>query len=355
MIQSPVRTEIDSTHQTKKGVIVLLYHRVADLQADPQALAVHPDCFAEHLEHIAAHHQVLPLSQLVSAVTSGEPIESQVAITFDDGYADNLEIALPILERFEMPATVFVTPQCDESPREFWWDELERIVLLSPELPPRCSLSLEGCTHHWDLEDAQDWSVAKASGTSNWNVLRSAPPTPRQALYLFLCRLIRPLPYLDRERAIADLAAWAGASRTPRPTHRRLSTSDLRRLAGSPLIEIGGHTATHPQLSALSAADQYDEIITGKQKLEAALGKPIRAFSYPYGTRTDFTQRTVELVQQAGFSYACANTGRPPDPRAKLSQRVDSYRLPRSIVRDWSAVEFSQRLESVWHEVAGTA
>src|SRR5262249_43149366 len=113
----------------QNGGAILLYHRVTRLDRDPQLLAVSPEHFAEHLDVLRRKANVVPLNKF-----RGEPrLPSRaIAITFDDGYADNFVEAKPILERKEVPATVFVVSGFLGSAREFWWDELDRI-LLQPE------------------------------------------------------------------------------------------------------------------------------------------------------------------------------------------------------------------------------
>ena len=112
--------------------VILLYHRVADLPSDPQLMAVTPRHFAEHLEVIRQSCRPLRLHDLGEALP-----DRSVVVTFDDGYADNLHHAKPLLAAHDVPATVFVTSGYVGSDREFWWDDLERILLETPSLPRR--------------------------------------------------------------------------------------------------------------------------------------------------------------------------------------------------------------------------
>ena len=91
------------------SVLILLYHRIVNLPTDPQLLAVTPQHFTEHLEILGSHAYPIPLRQLVKGLKEGDIPKRGVVVTFDDGYADNLENAKPLLERFGIPATFFIS------------------------------------------------------------------------------------------------------------------------------------------------------------------------------------------------------------------------------------------------------
>jgi peptidoglycan/xylan/chitin deacetylase (PgdA/CDA1 family) len=101
-----------------------MYHRVVRSLLDPWRLCLSPENFTEQLEILRRHRTVIPLTEFASRVASGRSLYSCVAITFDDGYADNLLIAAPILREHGMPATVFLATGMVGLRREFWWDEL---------------------------------------------------------------------------------------------------------------------------------------------------------------------------------------------------------------------------------------
>ncbi len=116
--------------------IILMYHRVAEGGTDPFSLCVAPNRFAEHLEVLRKHVEPMHLRDFVAKLDNGGISRPTAVITFDDGYADNLKIAKPLLERHDVPATVFLTTGYLGGQREFWWDELDRL-LLQPGVLPR--------------------------------------------------------------------------------------------------------------------------------------------------------------------------------------------------------------------------
>lgn len=319
--------------------LVLLYHRVAELPSDPQLLCVTPQHFAEHLEVLRKHARPMRLPQLPQALQDGNLPRRMVIVTFDDGYADNLHNAQPLLKRYDIPATVFVTTGHIGQEPEFWWDELDRLLLQPGTLPETLRLSVNGRPYQWELGEAAHYSEDTYWRHRCWNVLEKDDPTPRQHIYRSLCQLLRPLPERERQKVLDELLAWASTKPMGRSTHRTLLLDEVSQLTKGGLVEIGAHTVTHPVLSALPAAAQQDEIQGSKARLEEILGRPVTSFSYPYGSRSAYTAETVAIVREAGFACACSNF---PDV---VWRRTDSLQLPRFLVQDWGGDELARRLE----------
>ena len=319
--------------------LILLYHRVAESPSDPQLLCVTPQHFAQHLEVLRRRCRPMGLQELTLALRDGTLRRRAVAVTFDDGYSDNLHNAKPLLERHDMPATVFVVSGYAGQGREFWWDELDGLLLQPGRLPETLRLRLDGRTYQWELGNAAHYAGDAYRSHRRWNVLEVNDPGPRQHLYRSLCRLLRPLPGEERRGILDELTAWAGRRSAGRKTHRVLSVDEVSRLAEGGLIEIGAHTVSHPVLAALPAGEQRGEILGSKAHLEEVLGRAVIAFSYPYGARSDYTTETVAIVQEAGFACACSNVA---DVVCRASDR---FQLPRVLVRDWDGDEFARRLK----------
>ena len=321
--------------------LILLYHRVTTLETDPQLLSVTPEHFIAHLEFLSEHYNLISLSELRNTLKAGEIPDKSVAITFDDGYADNLRNAKPLLEKSGIPATVFITSGYIGSRREFWHDELERIVLLTDQLPKHLKLTINGKILRWSFtESKSERSWDKSQRLSNsWNMTMKLDPTSRHTLYRELHRFLRPMAHEQQEAVLSTLAEWAGVSRMGRDTHMPLTVNELHQLDNGELIEIGSHTVTHALLSAQPTDTQKREIVQSKNLLEDQLGHPIQSFSYPYGGKEDFTEETVEILRRTGITTACANYG------STLTKSADPYRLPRVLVRDWNIDVLSSRMK----------
>ena len=172
--------------------IILLYHRVAEDDADPWGMNVSPARFAEHMETLAgAGFGALPLSDAVRSLNSHRPLDRFVSVTFDDGYADNLTVAKPIMERLGIPATLFVPTTYVDTGQELWWDKLQRLLLEPSTFPPDVELHIGGQSQRWALGETASYDEEAASEHQKWRAWNH-PPTARHQLYLDLHALLLP-------------------------------------------------------------------------------------------------------------------------------------------------------------------
>jgi peptidoglycan/xylan/chitin deacetylase (PgdA/CDA1 family) len=310
-----------------------MYHRVTELSNDPYLLAVTPKHFAEQLEVIRRYGVPIRLRQLVEALNGGKVPKQAVVVTFDDGYADNLYSAKPLLERYDIPATLFVTTGHVGHPYEFWWDELDRVLLQPGTLPPRLELSVDGCAWQWELGEAATYTTADYQRDRTWHIEREDDPTPRHRLHRSLYQLLHNLTERDKQQLLGNLREWAGAEPNGRPTHRTLSYDELIQSAQGSLVEIGAHTVTHASLATLPVAAQQDEIRHSRACIENILNRPVTSFAYPHGS---YTQETVAIVRGAGFAFACASDTAP------VKRGNDPFRLPRMSMRNWDGETFAR-------------
>lgn len=320
--------------------IILLYHRVADLESDPQLLSVRPQHFTAHLQVIREMALPLRLDNAPDCIGESKNLPG-IIVTFDDGYADNLREAKPLLERYEVPATVFVTSGYVGAEREFWQDELERIFLQPNALPDEFEIRVPGRRYHRRMSGATIYEKPSYETNRGWNIGCKVHPTLRHETYAYLVNELQSLPPLDAADLTAQLLDWAGLSRQPRTSHRPLSRDELKGLAAGGLVEIGSHTVTHPVLSGLPEACQIDEVVRSKMFLEGVIDRPVTSFAYPYGKRSDYNDQTITALRQAGYRRACANF---PEPAQRES---DPWQLPRYLVRDWDGEEFAAHM-SEW-------
>ncbi len=323
------------------GALILLYHRVADLAADPQRLAVRPDRFDAQMQWLRRTMDVLSLADLLAARRDRRVPSRAAVITFDDGYADNLTTAAPILAARRVPACVFVTTGPLEDPGELWWDVLEQQLLEPGALPAELVLPIGGRTWRMGLGSAATWTTADAAAARTWTV-DDADASPRHTAYRELCAALAPLASVDRRRTLAALAE-SGRHPVVRATHRTLTRDEVTTLAAVPGLDIGAHSVSHPSLGRLPAGEQQAELAGCRSTLRTVLGRDPRWFAYPFGGRRDQTWRTRRLARQAGFEAACANEA------GLVGGCTHPFRLPRVLVRDWTPEVFADRLRGWTH------
>ena len=318
--------------------LILLYHRIGELCPDIFRLSVTPPHFAQHLEVLRKWGRLLSLVGLASHLKDARVPNATVVLTFDDGYADNLYSAKPLLERYDVPATVFVVAGYVGGEREFWWDELERLLLHPGSRPDVLSLDIGGKSYRWELGEAPCDGPTGSAGQRDRDVFQARDAGERARVCVQLWELLRGLPDEGRRKVLDEIGAWAGLEAKARESHRVLRPAEVVRLNEGGLVEVGAHTLTHTVLSSIPAADQRADIEGSKARLEGIVGHPVTSFSYPYGTLADYTAETVALVRQAGFECACANSP------GTVMRGADALQLPRVVVRDWDGDEFARRL-----------
>jgi peptidoglycan/xylan/chitin deacetylase (PgdA/CDA1 family) len=298
-----------------RGAVVLVYHRVAELELDPQLLAVRPENFRAQMELVSVEYTPMSLGELLLAARANRLPERAVAVTFDDGYADNLQLAEPILRAHGVPATVFVATGYCTAGREYWWDELERILLVGSEGPEVLELS--------DGTEGRSFAVSSAA--------------ERRQAYGALQPWFRFGSVERREDLLGQLRRWAEEPEGPvcRESHRPMTVEEVRAIDRSSVVEVAAHTRRHPCLAQESPDVQREEIAGSAADLSDWLGASPKGFAYPFGgPLTDYTRETRRIVRQSGFELAASAV---PEQVTRLSSR---WELPRRLVRDWGSRRF---------------
>ncbi len=282
-----------------RSPVILMYHRVAPTADDLWGIAVEADRFAEQIEALKRVREVVPLDEVLAWMEHGrQGAWPLAAVTFDDGYHDALGAALPVLERLDCPATVYVATGPVQNGRSFWWDDLARIFrnAAQPSGPLRLTIGKRHIA--WTL-----------------------PPDRRgrELVCRQVRRRLRGLQPAQIEAQLEVIGAWAGAPRNADPEDRAMTPDEVGRLSQG-IVTIGAHTVHHPSLPSLSPDKQLAEIAESRRACEAWTGKPVEHFAYPFGHYED---AGVKAVRAAGFRSACATTPGVVRPW------TDPLRLPR--------------------------
>jgi peptidoglycan/xylan/chitin deacetylase (PgdA/CDA1 family) len=282
---------------------------------------VTPEHFAEHLAVITKNARPIKLQSLVESLRTGMVPPRTVAVTLDDGYADNLHIAKPLLERFEVPATVFITS--GYLGREFWWDQLDRILPRPAALAEQLSLRIGGVVHRLHAVDPVGHRSEQPAAA--W----------RQRSLMWLYELLQPLAEGDRQQVMEQIQAWPGAAASELSDRKLLTCEEVLRLGQGNFIDIGAHSVSHPNLARLSLPEQEAEIRGSKSDLENLINRPVISFAYPHGS---LSVATVTAARDAGYTCACASWN------DIVWNRSNCFQLPRFWPTDCNGASFARWL-----------
>jgi peptidoglycan/xylan/chitin deacetylase (PgdA/CDA1 family) len=330
------------SHLTRRGII-LTYHSVAERDEDPWRLSVSPNCFADHMKILRDQARPVTLEELV-AKRMAKHEKPAVAVTFDDGYANNLSAAKPLLERYDIPATVFVCSGYLERGREYWWDELAGLLLRAVRLPDELVLEIDGSTKRWNLADAVEYTESQQRQDQGQGACDGSMESPRMGFYFKMWRELQPLADRQRSSVLDRFAAWAEYRSTVRPGYRAMTRDELCALAVDGLVQIGSHTVTHPNLLSLPEGMRRAEIEQGKQDLEEIVNRRVVSFAYPFGA---YDRGTVEAVRRAGCRIACTTT------QEAFWAGSSRFRMPRFNALSWDEDRFASLLASSFVESSG--
>jgi len=288
---------------------ILVYHRVV-AELDPLLPdEVSAREFDWQMAVLSRWFKVLPLREAAARLRGGTLPVRSACVTFDDGYADNVTVALPILQRYGVSATFFVATGFIDGGR-MWNDSVIGTVR-----------GAQG-----DTLDARCVGLDKLS-ISNIGLRR-------QAIERLLAAL-KYLPLEERQKRVDQLAAETSASL---PSDLMMTADQVRHLCASGM-GIGAHTVTHPILAELGPERAECEIRDSKRRLEAITGSPVAVFAYPNGTPgRDYRREHVGMVRELGFEAAVSTAW------GVAHAASDAYQLPRFTPWDRTPGKFALRL-----------
>lgn len=261
----------------------LMYHRLCSDDFEPDGrfwpnreLVVRESEFDRQMNHLARNYNCLSLPDAVRMLRKGRLSKGSVIVTFDDGYLDNLTLALPILKTHGVPATIYVTTGMVENTTTPWWYELEQII-----------------RHRDRLEF--EWNGRPQS-------TKIVDPRRKRECYARLNRMMKRMNPVD-QRVLLERLRDAEGKRL-QYGGEVLDRSQVRQLAKEPLITIGAHTHRHPVLSSLSEKLLRLELQESRQLLEEWTGRPVTHLAYPFGGRRQAGRREFRAAEEAGFESA---------------------------------------------------
>lgn len=308
-ILSRTSAAILSSGLSGRKLSVLIFHRILPHKDPYQVDEVYAEWFDELIGYLKEIFNIVPLSEALDMLTDDHLRSRSLSITFDDGYADNFEIALPILKEHRISATFFISTGFTDG-RIMWNDKILQIMRKAPgNLLKLNQLGLPDCN---------------LSGMA--------------ARYRSALRIIDSLKYRkpgERSEIIDRIAGLASVAEYEPLMMREQQIKSLFEQG----MDIGAHTVNHPILARLNEDEARREIVGSKHFLEELLGRKIRMFAYPNGKPgIDYTERDVRIVRDAGFAYALSTQW------GTVNKHSDFAQLPRFTPWDRSKRKFVMRL-----------
>lgn len=294
---------------TPRPLSILIFHRVLESHDAMRPNETTLEMFEWQMRIVKDYFTVLPLTDAVQMLREGCLPPRSLCITFDDGYADNLTRAAPVLGELGLPATVFVASGYLDGGR--MWNDT---IIESLRCIDQSSLDLS------------------SFGLSCYALTDQAS---RQRAAIDVIRRSKYRSFDERE----DIANAIGRHVDGLPRDLMLSTEQLKALSSTQGMSIGAHTHRHPILATLSTAEVADELKASKERLEGVIGQPVRAFAYPNGRRgTDYLPEHAALAREIGFELAVTTmTG-------SSGADTDPFQLPRFTPWDRTTPRYLARM-----------
>lgn len=308
----------------RRKPLIVMYHGLTGDNSLRDWTQVHIDDFERQMDYLARKYNPLPLSDLAAGLDSNPDWVYPAAVTFDDGYRSNLTLALPIIKKYNIPATVFAASGFirgyDKRMGLLWPDFIT--AMLRSINDDQIDLTDIGLSR-FDLTDDIGFDYARKKITEH---LKSSPAAEKE----------NSLDWL--ENRFGSKIVFENI-----PEYHPLSLIELKKLASDPLISIGGHSINHPILSRLKTADLTHEIAGCRKELEEMSGAAVTAFAYPNGRFEDIGLDTLAITSR---HYDCAVT-----TESGLNRRGQNKFLLRryGIGRHFSFEQFRILISGVYH------
>lgn len=292
-----------------RKVTVLAYHELLEDDVDVEAwTVVRKSEFLRQLEYLDRHYEIVSLDRALAGQGVSSGSRPLAVITFDDGDSGNASVLLPIIEKLEIPVTVYVATRqiVDQTP--YWFDQVINALQIDD--------ALEVDLRSFSL-DVYRFNATR--GAKNWNEIER------------LLEALKSLPPDARVDAVG--VALAKLPLTDRPTRgqiRPMSIDDVKALAACPLVTIGSHSHCHNLLTQIPRAAAEESIRKSKELLETWTGKAVEHFAYPNGSHDDVI---VRMVEGAGFRSAVTFDS------GLWGLEHSRYRIPRMSVGRYDSLE----------------
>ena len=302
----------------RSQAVIIMYHRVGTNKDIWSIDTTDTSDFEKQMKYLLKTHKIISLEKLARAIIEKRALPKRAAvITFDDGYKDNYTNAFPILKKYNIPATIFLTTGHIGTDNLFWWDKIGYIL---------CNTKLKGL----ELEDFGHISSPSMNNIS-------------QSLDMIIEEFER-IPENKKNDLIEKLVKISDVD-IPKDIGRDviLSWEEVKEMNENG-INFGAHTVTHPILTNLSLKQAKHEIVQSKKDIKKRLWKSVSTFSYPSGLADDFNAEIINLLKENGF--ICAVTRIPKT----ITSKTDLYELGR-LPPGWNYDSFKFCISGLYSDI----
>lgn len=292
------------------GAAILAYHRIFDMGSeddfpyDPELVSATVGDFEWQMKTLKERFAPLALTEILDLLEKGRPLPRRaVAVTFDDGHADNFTHAFPVLAATGVPATIFLSTGYIGGRATFWFDD----VAFRLRTTPRGRIRIDALGLDLALTDVRSRRAAAAR----------------------TLRAMKEVPDARRLEALDELTRESGVGNVQDPRSRPLTWEEVGKMREGG-IEFGSHTVSHPILSRIGDEALRRELSDSRSELERRLGIEVRTLAYPVGGEAEYDDRTVRVARECGYrmalSYVSGVDAWPPrDPYRLRRLHVERY------------------------------
>lgn len=297
-LYGPLSSELVLGYARKKYLrgkaVVLMYHELAEDHDEIDAWTiVRKSDFSRQMEYLLAHFEVVSLRDAISRKSLGGSQKPLAAVTFDDGYAGNRKILMPLAKSMGLPVDIFVATGAVVSGELYWYDRIITAAQRHDGSPldlTRMGLGL--------------YRINRTRGAANW--------AETQRLLVDL----KELQPLERDTAVAKvLEMFKTDAKSAGYSISHLTREDIREMASTGLINFGAHSHCHGMLPQLTKDAVVESVMNSKRLLEDWTGDKINSFAYPSGA---YDQKVMDVLKENGFACSVTTRSKPWDKEPLL-------------------------------------
>jgi peptidoglycan/xylan/chitin deacetylase (PgdA/CDA1 family) len=292
------------------GILVLMYHEVQKDNVDIESwTVVRQSDFEKQMFHLLENYAIISLDSAMKLLGSGEPLNKKYfVITFDDGYSGNYEVVYPIIQKYNIPITIYVATMACQEDVIYWYDEMINILQAQKD-------------YLIDLSNfnSKIYNIKSSNvGEKKWTIIQS------------VLQDLKNMKLEDRELAVKGIYKQLSDIYVENRILRHLTINEIHGLSESSLVTIGAHSHCHSILPSIPYNNALESIMESKHLLEEWTSKTVNHFSYPNG---DYDENIVAIVKQSGFKSSVTT-----QPRCwKIND--SSFEIPRLGIGRYDSIE----------------